>query len=440
MSTTATVPSGSGSGATPATGSAAQPQREVVRHWATPITFAVLTVISLLVFALGASGESATFRISTEADAVQIPDIVAPTVPVGWIITILLAALTVWGLLAVRRRGTVPGWGSAAFAVLFVAGFLVWVVGAADTTTVFLTGLISGAFVLAVPLIFGSMAGVLSERAGVVNIAIEGQLLAGAFTAAVTGSVTGSVWAGLLAAVVAGVLVSALLAVFSIRYLVNQVIVGVVLNVLVAGLTSFLFSTLLSSDSSRFNSPPHFSSIRIPVLADIPVIGPIFFDQTVLGYGMYVIVAALYVGLFHTKWGLRVRAVGEHPKAADTVGINVLRTRYVNVLLAGAIAGMGGAFFTLVNSSSFSKEMTAGQGFIALAAVIFGRWNPIGAFFAALLFGFATNMQFVLAILGTPVPSQFMAMLPYLVTILVVAGLVGRSRGPAAAGTPYVKE
>ncbi|HRO30011.1 ABC transporter permease [Citricoccus sp.] len=438
MSTTVTVPSGSG--ASPAAGPAPQPQREIVRHWATPITFAVLTVISLLVFALGASGESATFRISTEADAVQIPDIVAPTVPVGWIITLLLAALTVWGLLSVRRRGTVPGWGSAAFAVLFVAGFLVWVVGAANTTTVFLTGLIAGAFVLAVPLIFGSMAGVLSERAGVVNIAIEGQLLAGAFTAAVTGSVTGSVWAGLLAAVVAGALVSALLAVFSIRYLVNQVIVGVVLNVLVAGLTSFLFSTLLSSDSSRFNSPPHFESIRIPVLADIPVIGPILFDQTVLGYGMYLIVAALYVGLFRTRWGLRVRAVGEHPKAADTVGINVLRTRYANVLLAGAIAGMGGAFFTLVNSSSFSKEMTAGQGFIALAAVIFGRWNPIGAFFAALLFGFATNMQFVLAILGTPVPSQFMAMLPYLVTILVVAGLVGRSRGPAAAGTPYVKE
>ncbi|QCU78689.1 ABC transporter permease [Citricoccus sp. SGAir0253] len=437
MSTTVTVPPGSG----PAPAATAEaPQRDLVRHWTTPVTFAVLTVVSLLVFALGASGREATFRISTDADAVRIPDLVAPTVPVGWAVTVLLAALTAWGFVAVRRRGTVQGWVSALFAVLFVVGFLVWVVGAADTTTVFLTGLVAGAFALAVPLIFGSMAGVLSERAGVVNIAIEGQLLAGAFTAAVTGSVTGSAWAGLLAAVVAGVLVSTLLAVFSIRYLVNQVIVGVVLNVLVAGLTSFLFSTLLSSDSSRYNSPPHFGTVRIPVLADIPVLGPILFDQTVLGYGMYLIVAALYVGLFHTRWGLRVRAVGEHPKAADTVGINVLRTRYANVLLAGAIAGMGGAFFTLVNSSSFSKEMTAGQGFIALAAVIFGRWNPIGAFFAALLFGFATNMQFVLAILGTPVPSQFMAMLPYLVTILVVAGLVGRSRGPAAAGTPYVKE
>lgn len=419
---------------------AAEPTRDVVRHWNTPIIFAVFTMLSLLLFSLNASGKTAIFRISNANDAIVVPDLVAPTVPVSWVITILMAALTVWAFVTVSRGGDVAGWVAAAFALLFVAGFLVWVVGSAQNTTVFLTGLIAGSFVLAVPLIFGSMAGVLSERVGVVNIAIEGQLLAGAFTAGVVSSMTDSPWAGLVAAVVAGVLVSALLAVFSIKYLVNQVIVGVVLNVLVAGLTTFLFSTLLAPNSSALNTPAHFGSIRIPILADIPIIGSIFFDQTVLGYGMYLIVAALYIGLFHTKWGLRVRAVGEHPKAADTVGIKVLRTRYINVLLAGAIAGMGGAFFTLVSSSSFSREMTAGQGFIALAAVIFGRWNPIGAFFAALLFGFATNLQFVLAILGTPVPSQFMAMLPYLVTVFAVAGLVGKSRGPAASGTPYTKE
>ena len=234
MSTTVTVPPGSGSGASPDAGRADRPQREVVRRWATPITFAVLAVISLLVFALGASGASATFRISTESDAVQIPDIVAPTIAVGWTITVLLAVLTVWGYLAVRRRGTVPGWGSAAFAVLFVAGFLVWVVGAADTTTVFLTGLLAGAFVLAVPLIFGALAGVLCERSGVVNIAIEGQLLAGAFTPPSRRRSPATAGVGpARRAIVAGVLVSALLAVFSIRYLVNQVIVGVVLNVCV---------------------------------------------------------------------------------------------------------------------------------------------------------------------------------------------------------------
>ena len=321
-----------------------------------------------------------------------------------------------------------------------MAAFLIWVIGSADNTTVFLTGLIAGSFALAVPLIFGSMAGILAERSGVVNIAIEGQLLAGAFTAAVVGTATGSPWAGLVAAIVAGVLVSWLLAVFSIKYLVNQVIVGVVLNVLVAGLTSFLYSTVLTGGDTELNAPPHFPNLRIPGLADIPVLGPILFDQTILGYAMYLLVIALWFALFRTRWGLRVRAVGEHPKAADTVGIDVNRTRYAAVLLGGAVAGMGGAFFTLVSASSFTKEMTAGQGFIALAAVIFGRWNPIGAFFAALLFGFATNMQYVLAILGTPVPSQFMAMLPYLVTVFAVAGLVGRSRGPAASGVPYVKE
>lgn len=419
---------------------AAEPTRDVVRHWTAPIAFAVFTLVAALMALSGHSGDAATFRISNPNDAVVIPEIVASTVPVGWVLTVLLAGLTVLAFTWVARGRNVPGWAAAVYALLFVAAFLVWVVGAADNKSVFLTGLIAGSFTLAVPLIFGSMAGVLSERVGVVNIAIEGQLLAGAFTGGVTASLTGSPWAGLIAAMLAGVLVSTLLAVFSIKYLVDQVIVGVVLNVLVAGLTSFLFSTVLAADSGRFNAPAHFSNWRIPVLADIPVIGPILFDQTVLGYAMYAVVIALYIGLFHTRWGLRVRAVGEHPKAADTVGIKVLRTRYLNVLLAGAIAGMGGAFFTLVSASSFSKEMTAGQGFIALAAVIFGRWNPIGAFFAALLFGFATNLQFVLAILGTPVPSQFMAMLPYVVTIFAVAGLVGRSRGPSASGVPYVKE
>ena len=417
-----------------------RPERVVVRRWSTPVVLTVLALASLVLFALRAPAATAVFRLSEPGDAVALPELSASAPAWGWALSVLLLALAAlaWWLTA-RGRG-VPAWLSGVFAAAFVTAFLVWAVGSADNHAVFLTGLIAGSFTLAVPLIFGSMAGILSERSGVVNIAIEGQLLAGAFTAAVVASATGSPWAGLLAAVVAGALVSLLLAVFAIKYLVDQVIVGVVLNVLVAGLTNFLFSTVLSGSGSDLNEPPHFPTIRIPGLADIPVLGPILFDQTVLGYAMYAIVALLWFGLFRTRWGLRVRAVGEHPKAADTVGIDVNRTRYVNVLLGGMVAGMGGAFFTLVSASSFSKEMTAGQGFIALAAVIFGRWNPIGAFFAALLFGFATNMQFVFAILGTPVPSQFMAMLPYLVTVFAVAGLVGRSRGPAAAGTPYVKE
>lgn len=414
--------------------------KPLVRSWTTPILLTVFALLSLGLFAINAPDNGAEFRIATPGDLIELAAVTVPAAPALWVLVLVMLGITAlaWVRAAAGRKN--PVWLNGLYVLAFVSAFLIWVVGSADNNSVYLTGLIAGSFALAVPLIFGSMAGILSERSGVINIAIEGQLLAGAFTAAMVGSATGSAWIGLAAAVFAGVAVSFLLAVFSIKYLVNQVIVGVVLNVLVIGLTSFLFSTVLAPNSSELNSPPHFENIRIPFLAEIPIIGRILFDQSILGYGMYLIVALLWFGLFRTRWGLRVRAVGEHPKAADTVGIDVIRTRYVNVLLGGAVAGMGGAFFTLVSASSFSKEMTAGQGFIALAAVIFGRWNPIGAFFAALLFGFATNMQYVFSILGTPVPSQFMAMLPYVVTVFAVAGLVGRSRGPAAGGTPYVKE
>jgi len=283
------------------------------------------------------------------------------------------------------------------------------------------------------------MAGVLSERVGVVNIAIEGQLLAGAFTSAVVATATGNPFIGLLAAGVSGVLVSFVLAAFAIKYFVDQVIVGVVLNVLVVGLTSFLFSQVLAPNAETLNSPPRFPRLPIPLLADIPILGPMLFNQTIIVYLMYVTVALVYVGLFHTRWGLRLRAVGEHPQAADTVGINIAKTRFWNVALGGAIAGLGGAFFTLGSVGAFNKEMTAGAGYIALAAVIFGQWDPIRATLAALLFGFASNLQNTLGVIGSPVPSEFMLMLPYVVTIFAVAGLVGKVRGPAAAGKPYVK-
>jgi simple sugar transport system permease protein len=233
--------------------------------------------------------------------------------------------------------------------------------------------------------------------------------------------------------------VSFLLAAFSIKYLVDQVIVGVVLNVLVVGLTSFLYSQVLTKNEALFNSPPKFPRINIPILSEIPLIGPVLFRQTIIIYLMYIAVAVVFFCLFYTRWGLRLRAVGEHPQAADTVGINVNRTRFWNVALAGAIVGLGGAYFTLGSVGAFNKEMTAGAGYIALAAVIFGRWDPLKATLAALLFGFTQNLQFALSAIGSPVPSAFMLMLPYVVTIFAVAGLVGISRGPAAAGKPYVK-
>ena len=213
------------------------------------------------------------------------------------------------------------------------------------------------------------------------------------------------------------------------------ILVAVVL--LVVGLTGFMFTQVLAPNAASLNTPQHFSVVAIPLLGDIPLLGPILFRQTPIVYLLYVMVAVVTFALYRTRWGLRVRAVGEHPKAADTVGIKVNRTRWRTILIAGAIAGMGGAFYTLVSVPQFNREMTGGAGYIALAAVIFGRWDPIRATLAALLFGFASNLQGVLSVIGSPVPSQFMLMLPYLVTIFAVAGLVGRTRSPAASGEPY---
>lgn len=408
----------------------------VVRNWKPAIglgIFAILGFVMLIVF--GRAGTT-TFRLSTDSDVIQLPAVPADVTTVSVFVSIALVVIAlVSTYLAYRARKT-PLWLTALFAVLLLVGFLAW---AAAGAAIPVPGLLVGTVALSVPLIFGALGGVISERVGVVNIAIEGQLLAGAFVSAVVASVTGQPLLGLLAAMVAGVLVAFVLAAFSIKYFVDQVIVGVVLNVLVIGLTSFLFSTLLAPNAELLNRPPRFERINIPLLSEIPLLGPVLFRQTIIVYIMYIAVFVVWFGLFKTRWGLRLRSVGEHPQAADTVGINVTGTRFWNVSLAGAIAGLGGAYFTLGSVGAFNKEMTAGAGFIALAAVIFGRWDPIRTTLAALLFGFASNLQSVLSIIGSPVPSEFMLMLPYLVTIFAVAGLVGRVRGPAAAGKPYIK-
>lgn len=412
------------------------PATIVVRSWKAPIAFAVFSVLGAVLFVALARGGDTTYRLSNDTDALVLPSIVLPADATGIATVILMAAIAIYAFLLVRGARKVPLWLTTIFAIMFLLGFLTW---AAAGSTVPLVGLLAGALTVSTPLIFGSLGGVISERVGVVNIAIEGQLLAGAFVAAMVATFTGSAVAGLLAAMVAGALVSVILAAFAIKYLVDQVIVGVVLNVLVIGLTSFFYSTVMVADPELFNKPERFDRLPIPLLSDVPVLGPILFNQTIIVYIMFALVPAVWFGLFKTRWGLRLRAVGEHPKAADTVGINVRATRFWNVLLAGAIVGGGGAFFTLAAIGSFTKEMTNGAGFIALAAVIFGQWNPIKATLAALLFGFATNLQSTLSIVGSPVPSEFMLMLPYLVTIFAVAGLVGISRPPAASGKPYMK-
>ncbi|MEV4770849.1 ABC transporter permease [Micromonospora humida] len=322
----------------------------------------------------------------------------------------------------------------------FVLSFLCWQVSAAPEGRNFMpmVNIVRGTFVLALPLIFGALAGVLCERSGVVNVAIEGQLLMGAFSGALFGSLSGNVWVGLVAAAVGGAFISLLLAVFAIRYLVDQVVMGVVLNLLAVGVTGFLYERLMQTDADTYNSAPRFGNWEIPLLKDIPLLGPALFRGNIFLYLGLLLVLVIHLALFRTRWGLRTRSVGEHPTAADTLGVKVLSLRYRNVLLAGVVAGIGGASYTLA-LYSFTKNMIGGKGFIALAALIFGRWSPTGALLAALFFGFADQLATYLGAIGSSIPNQFLAMLPYLATILAVAGLVGRVRAPAADGKPYVK-
>ncbi|CAI9392636.1 ABC transporter permease [Microbacterium sp. T2.11-28] len=406
------------------------------RRFKVPIVFGIVVVLLGALFALAPRGGISTFRLGDPSSAIALPDVELPTGATSWILVVVLALLALWAAWEAWSYRSVPLWLTAAFAVIGVFAFLVW---AAAGGLVPVSSLLFGAVSLSVPLVFGALGGVIGERAGVVNVAIEGQLLLGAFSAALLSSITGNPFVGLIGAMIGGVLVSFVLAAFAIKYLVDQVIVGVVLNVLVTGLTGFLYGALLVPNETELNRPERFGRIEIPLLSDIPIIGPVLFNQTFIVYLMFVTVAIVAWGLYRTRWGLRLRAVGEHPQAADTVGIKVNMTRFWNVSLAGAIAGIGGAYFTLVSVPQFGKEMTAGLGFIALAAVIFGRWDPIRATLAALLFGFATNLQNLLTILKTPIPSEFMLMLPYVVTILAVAGFAGQIRGPAASGKPYIK-
>ncbi|HEY3528609.1 MAG TPA: ABC transporter permease [Nocardioides sp.] len=367
--------------------------------------------------------------------AAHVPHFTLPAAPVAYVaggLTILLGLI--W-LVVPRRRlfGVVMGVGI----LLFVFALICWLASASSFAFVDVVGLLTSSIGLAVPLILGALAGVMCERSAVINVAIEGQMLAGAWAAALLGSLVGAT-AGLVSGALAGALMGWILAVFAIRYLVNQVVLGVVLNVFAAGLTGFAYDAFMQPHAESLNQPPLMDPHKIPLLGDIPVVGPLLFDTTVLVYITYVLIVLVDIWLFRTRWGLRTRAVGEHPKAADTVGIKVLAMRYRNVILGGAIAGLGGSYF-IFSVGQFQKNITSGQGFIALAAVIFGRWSPRGAVGAALLFGFASALQVTLSINAPSIPSNVVAMLPYLATILAVAGLVGKVRAPAADGEPYVK-
>lgn len=421
----------------------ADPNEHVVVTRATPaqkrataigIVLILLGALTFWIFGLGVqSGLESTFNLSLPGARYSDLSWTVDSRTVAFAVALALAFL---GGLTLRRSHL--KWTNLSLSIglgLFAFAFLTW---AAADGSFSLVGMLTSTVVLSVPVTLGALTGLMCERVAVINIAIEGQLLTSAFVGTIVGSAF-DIWAGLVAAMLTGALLGLVLAVLAIKYRIDQIIAGVVINIFALGLTSFLARRVLS-EAQDLNAPGRFSAMKIPFLGDIPIIGPMFFDHNMFVYVTFILVVALHFGLFYTRWGLRSRSVGEHPKAADTVGINVYRTRYRNVILGGLIAGFGGAFLTLAQVSRFEENMTAGIGFIGLAALIFGRWRPLGVLGAGLVFGFARALQQKLGILGTPIPSEFLSMTPYLVTLIVVAGVVGRARPPAADGQPYIKD
>jgi simple sugar transport system permease protein len=399
-------------------------------------TFILFGLIDIFLFGMFAHKGDATFSLASAGASFSLPSIHAPAAPVAYVLgaaSIALGVLRIVADVSTRVKRVSIG----AVLIFLVISLLCWAY-ADSAIPLNAVNLLQSTLSLSIPLVLGALAGCMCERSGVINIAIEGQLLLGAFAAAVVASAFG-LWFGLIAGALAGGLLGLVLAVFAIRFFVDQIILGVVLNVLASGLTGYLYDRILTTHPDLNLGLTFNTSVKIPVLGDIPIIGPIFFDSTIFLYIMYAMIILVQVGLFSTRWGLRVRAVGEHPVAADTVGIRVLATRYRNVVLGGLIAGIGGAYLTVGQAGTFSKDMSSGLGYIALAAMIFGRWTPLGATAAALLFGFANSLQSTLSTINVPIPSNILLMAPYLATIIAVAGLVGRVRPPAADGKPYVK-
>ncbi|MFY0670823.1 MAG: ABC transporter permease [Aquiluna sp.] len=401
-----------------------------------PITMAGIGALVLVFFGiLGREGET-VFEISRRVDVIQLPAIPVGSSALGWVAGILLLAIAGYSLSFALKNRKTPLWVSVIYGAIGVVALLGWL---AAGNSVPLTFIIGTALVLAVPIMLGAMGGLMCERVGVTNIAIEAQLLTGAFMAAVVSSITDNFFFGLASAMIGGALVSMVLAVFAIKYLAQQIIVGVVLNVLMIGITNFLYQQWLTEDGENVNFPGTLDIIKIPFLSDIPVIGPVIFENRITVFAALIFVPTLYFILFKTKLGLRARAVGEHPLAADTVGINVARTRFWWVTLGGMSAGLGGAALTIGNAGAFGREMAGGFGFIALAVVILGRWHPISAALAALLFGFSIILRVWANQVSPGIPTDFITMVPYIVTIIAVVGFVGQSRPPKALAIPYTK-
>ena len=406
------------------------------KEMALGIIYLLLGAAIVWPLAAGSQGMISTLVLTSKRAGVEIPgpDIVAPTAATLYVMGGLVLLVGVAQLLFdLKRQGLVL----AVTTGLGIAAFLVW---ATQGKSLNLTGMLVSSLVRATPIALAAISALYSERSGVVNIGIEGMMLSGAFSAVVVASLTGNQLAGVIAGMLAGTLMVALHAVLSIRYKVNQIISGAVIIILALGLTSYLQRALLN-EHPELNSPgPAIAALPIPGLWRIPVIGPLLFNQSPIIYSLFLMVIVTQVVLYKTRWGLRLRAVGEHPRAADTLGINVFRMRYTAVLISGAIAGLAGAYLSVGAAGRFNEGMTAGKGFLGIAAMIFGNWNPGGALFGSLIFGFFDSWQEKLSLLQVGVPVDLLGMAPYIATMIVLAGVVGRSRMPAADGVPYEKE
>ncbi len=298
--------------------------------------------------------------------------------------------------------------------------------------------LINQSFRLATPIALGAMAGIICERTGIINIAIEGMMLVGACIGYLVALYSGNLLLGVISASLSGLTLASLHAILSINYKADQIVSGTVINILAVGITGYIRRTILLQ--SKLSLKSRLPIIKVPFLEKIPILGDLLFKNPPTFYIAIIVIIGLHIALFKTKWGYHTRACGEHPRAADTIGINVNKLRFLNVLISGLIAGLAGAWFSLETTGSFEDVMTNGKGFIALAAMIFGKWKPFLASIGALLFGFADALQIKLQVFGINLPYQFLNMLPYIVTIIVLAGVIGRANPPSAIGVPYSKE
>lgn len=418
--------------------------RERLRLTRTGLFSALFILAGLLIFLEVPSnipGDSITTLTFDRAGTQGVP---VATVPFSLAVGLLWIAGGAVGLIPLPRLDRVKFIWLLGNGLLIIPTVLI-VIAAGGRTNV--TVMLQESLRLATPIILGAMAGIWCERAGVVNIAIEGMMLTGACLGFVSytlilqsgvnlSSPQAQFWAVIIA-VLSGGLMAALHAWLSITFKTNQIVSGTVINILAIGLTSYLRrEVLIQADAARETLQP----FPLPGLSSLPVVGETLFSSRPIFYGMFILLIVTHVVLYYTRWGLRTRAVGENPHAADTLGVNVIANRWINVIIGGLIAGLAGAWFSLETTGTFDDNMTAGRGFIALAAMIFGKWTPIGAFGGGLLFGFSDALGQRFQFLGVPVPPQFLQMVPYLITIVVLAGLIGKATPPKADGIPYEKE